>query len=294
MVSDIVISVLLSTALIGAYSLMAIGIVSIYRASKVLNLAQGTMAMIPAYVVASVNGWGVPVLVALVVGVGSGSGLGWLVERVFVRPLRGESDTSQTVGTVAAFGLLLALTVRIWDPTPRAPVEIFPRGEIDVLDASVRYGQLGLLVVMAIVATVLFLVFKYTDLGLIMRGTAENRTAAALMGANPQRATNIAWMLGGGLAGLAGILLAATANLDPYVLSLQALPAFVAVLIGGLESFPGAVVGGVAVGLAFGFVPQLPVLGGMSGAPQFLLAVLAIAAMARRGGGLATSTVRRG
>lgn len=295
MIADIVVSVLLSVALIGAYSLMAIGIVSIYRASKVLNLAHGTMAMVPAYVVFSLNGWGVPVVPSLIVGVASGAGLGWVVERFFVRPLRPDGETAQTVGTVAALGLILALAVRTWGATPQSAVAIFPEGSLDIANGSIRYGELGLFVIMFVVAGALFAVFKYTDLGLVMRGTAENRTAAALMGANPQRATNIAWMLGGGLAGLAGILLAGITNLDAFTLSLQALPAFVAALIGGLGSFPGAVVGGSAVGLAFGFVPRFPIIGGMSGGAQFVLALIAIVAMAARsGGGLSTTTLQRG
>lgn len=295
MFTDIIRSVLLSTALIGAYSMMAIGIVAIYRASKVLNLAHGTMGMVPAFVVFTMSAWGVPVLLALVIGVAAGTALGWGVERVFVRPLRSDGETAQTVGTVAALGLILALAIRVWGATPRSGVAIFPGGSFQVADGSIRYGELGLFAVMVVVAGALFAVFKYTDLGLVMRGTAENRTAAALMGANPQRATNIAWMLGGGLAALSGILLAGITNLDAFTLSLQALPAFVAALIGGLGSFPGAVVGGAVVGLAFGFVPQLPVIGEMTGASQFVLAVIAIVAMASRsGGGLATTNLQRG
>lgn len=292
MLRDLVVSVLLSVPLIGAYSMMAIGVVAIYRASKVLNLAHGTMAMVPAYVVLSLHGWGVPVVGALVLGTAAGCALGWCVERIFVRPLRDESETSQTVGTVAALGLILALSVRVWDATPQPAIPIFPEGTIEMGRFSVRYGELGLFVAMLAVAVALFAVFRYTDLGLVMRGTAENRTAAALMGADPQRATNIAWMLGGGLAGLAGILLAAITNLNPYTLSLQVLPAFVAALIGGLGSFPGAVAGGTVVGLAFGLVPRLPVVGEMTGAAQFVLAVVAVVAMASRGGGLAGTTVR--
>ncbi|MDQ3758312.1 MAG: branched-chain amino acid ABC transporter permease, partial [Actinomycetota bacterium] len=261
--STIVAPVLLSISLIGAYAILAIGVVAIYRASKVLNLAHGAMAMIPAYVLYSVSKAGVPLLAALLLAVGAGACLGWLIERVFVRPLRGESETSQTVGTVAAFGLLLAVSVRLWGTTPQRAVAVFPEGSIAVAGSSIRYGELGLFVVMLALSAGLFALFRYTELGLVIRGTAENRRAAALMGVNPQLVTNIAWALGGALAGLAGILLASITTLSPYTLSLQALPAFVAALIGGLGSFPGAVVGGVAVGLAFGFVPQLGPLGAM-------------------------------
>lgn len=293
--TNILVSLFLSLSRIGAYSLLAVGIVAIYRASKVLNLAHGAMALVPAYVAFSAASWGLPGMLALLVGVASGAGLGWLVERVFVRPLKSESATSQTVGTVAAFGVVLALTVRLWGATPDRAMQVFPEGSFRVAGSAVRWGELGLFVIMLIATGILFAVFKYTDLGLLMRGTAENQRAASLMGVNPQRITNIAWMLGGSLAGLAGILLAAVTALDPYVLSLQALPAFVAALIGGLESFPGAVVGGLAVGLAFGFVSLLPVVGDMDGAEQFVLGAVAIAAMASRGGGgLAGASMRGG
>ena len=282
--STILVSVLLSLSLIGAYSLLAVGIVSIYRASKVLNLAHGTMAMVPAYVTFTASRWGLPVPFALLVGVASGAGLGWLVERVFVRPLRSETVTTQTVGTVAALGLLIPITVLLWGGTPQPAVQIFPVKSFELSGGFIRLGQLGLFVVMMVVTAALFAVFRYTDIGLIMRGTAENRRAAALMGVNPQRVTNLAWMLGGGLAGLAGILLAAVTNLSPYTLALQALPAFVAVLIGGLESFPGAVAGGTLVGLAYGFVPRMPIIGTRDGAAQLVVAIVAIAAMAWRGG----------
>lgn len=293
--ADTFISLLLSLSRVGAYSLLAVGIVAIYRASKVLNLAHGTMALVPAYVALSASEWGLPVPVALVAGVAAGAALGLGVERIFVRPLRGESETAQTVGTVAAFGLVLALSVRVWGATPQPALQIFPDEDLRIAGSSIRLGELGLFLVMAVVTAALFAVFKYTDIGLIMRGTAENRRAAALMGVNPQRVTNLAWMLGGALAGLAGILLAAVTTLDPYVLSLQALPAFVAALIGGLQSFPLAVAGGAAVGLAYGFVPQVPVVGDMQGAQELALAVVAIAAMAYRGGGgLAMADMRAG
>lgn len=293
MLVDIAASILLSLARIGAYSLLAVGIVSIYRASKVLNLAHGAMALVPAYVAFTVSGWGMPMPIVLLAGVLSGAGLGWVVERIFVRPLKGESPTSQTVGTVAGFGMILAITIRIWGASSEVPAQIFPAGGVGVGGSTIKWGDFGLFGVMLVVTGVLFAVFKYTDLGLWMRGTAENQRAASLMGVNPQRITNLAWMLGGALAGLAGVLLAAVTVLEPFTLSLLALPAFVAALIGGLESFPGAVIGGTAVGLAFGFSGMVPVVGSMDGSAELVLGVVAITAMAMRGGGgLATASMR--
>src|SRR5437879_1717027 len=109
------------------------------------------------------------------------------------------------------------------------------------------------------------------------------------MGVDPDLAAAAAWALGGALAALAGVLLAAVTNLDPYNLSLEVLPAFVAVLLGGMESLPGAVWGAAVAGLAFGLVPTLtkiPLIGHVflySGAPQLILAILALGVMATRG-----------
>ena len=118
--------VLLALPNVGAYALFAIGIVVIFRASKVLNLAHGAMAMVPAYVVTSLSRAGVPVGVALVVGVLFGGVLGLGVERAFVRPLRDVSAAAQTVGTVAAFGLLVALAGKVWGTGTERAAQVFP------------------------------------------------------------------------------------------------------------------------------------------------------------------------
>src|SRR5258705_13647680 len=96
----------LSIPLIGAYMMFAIGVVVIYRSSRVLNLAHGAMAMVPGYVYYSLTKSGVPAVLALLVGVVAGALLGMAVEFVFVRRLRSQGATAQTVGTVAVTGLL--------------------------------------------------------------------------------------------------------------------------------------------------------------------------------------------
>src|SRR5258706_1103702 len=109
------------------------------------------------------------------------------------------------------------------------------------------------------------------------------------MGIDPDRTAALAWLFAGLLAGLGGVLLSSSTNLHPYVLSLQMLPAFVAALIGGLESLPGAVVGSVVVGVAQGMVPafaSVPLIGGVAsqaGVPELVLTVVAMAVMYARG-----------
>jgi sulfate-transporting ATPase len=287
--ADILVFAFLSIPLIGAFALFAVGISVIYRASRVLNLAHGAMAMFPAYVFYALTERGLPMPVALASAVSSGALLGILVERIFVRRLRRQGPTAQTVGTVAVTGLLIALVAKIWGTTPIVAPGVFPEGQISFAGAAVRYGDLGLLGIGLGLSGALFAFFRFTEFGLAMRGAAENRRAAALMGIDPNVSAAAAWALGGGLAGLAGVLLAAVTNLDPYNLTLQVLPAFVAALIGGLGSLPGAVGGAALAGLLFGLVPaltRLPIVGQIfvySGSTQLVLTILAIVVMALRG-----------
>lgn len=283
----------LAIPLIGAFSMFALGISVIYRASRVLNLSHGAMAMLPAYVYYSLSKAGLPLVVTLPTAVLVGAVLGIVVERIFVRRLRPQGPTAQTVGTVAVTGLLIALAAKVWGTTPLLAPGVFPEGQVEVAGAAVRYGDLGLFFVGIVVSGALFAFFRFTEVGLAMRGAAQNRRGAALMGIDPNKTAAAAWALGGGLAALAGVLLAAVTSLDPYNLSLQVLPAFVAALIGGLESLPMALAGAGIAGISFGLVPalaKLPVIGSVlrySGATQLVLTVLALVVIAIKGRRLA-------
>lgn len=282
LIDDLVTNVLLTTPLVGAYMMFALGIVFIYRGSKVLNLAHGAMAMVPAYIAYSLAG-GIGTIPATVIAVGAGGAIGVTVERVIVRRLRQASPTAQTVGTVGVLGLLIALAVRVWGTTPTRGPDVFPDRTYAVGNSILKLGDIGLFVCAVVIALLFMAVFRYTDLGLALRCSADNRRAAWLMGIDPDRTTAIAWLFAGLLAGLGGVLLGASTNLHPFNLSLQVLPAFVAALIGGLESEKGAIYGSLVVGLTLGIVPVLGSLGDQVGAPQVALVLLAFVVMSLRG-----------
>jgi branched-chain amino acid transport system permease protein len=288
----------LATPLAAAYALFALGIVLIYRASKVLNLAHGVMAMLPAYVALELSETGLPLLLCVVAGVIAGALLGVVVERAFVRRLRSVSPTAQTVGTVAVYGLVIAAVAKFVGTAPRNSPSLFGEGEVAMGSVVFRHDEIGLIVVAVGLTVALFALFKFTALGLAMRGSASNRTAAALVGVDPDRTTQVAWALGGALAAVAGIMLAALSSLDPFNFPLQALPGFVAALIGGLGSMPGALIGALVVGFATGGVPGLGAIPQLSGfvssigAAQAVLALVAFVVMARRGERLSAGDVR--
>jgi ABC-type branched-subunit amino acid transport system ATPase component/branched-subunit amino acid ABC-type transport system permease component len=290
--TDLLVTALLSLPLIGAYAINAIGIVVVYRASKVLNLAHGAMTMLAAYSAYQLAQWDLPRPIALVGGVAVAVLLALGVERFFVRRLRAGGPTAQTIGTVAAFGVMVAVAARVWGTTTRQSVPVFPEKSFEVGSSLISVGQIGLFVTMLLVAGGLFLLLQRTYVGLVLRGTAENRLAASLMGADPDRMTMMAWGIGGALAGIAGEMLAAVGSLNPYNLALAALPAFVAALLGGMISLPGAVGGAAVVGLVEGLTPRLPLVSDVEeGAGQLVIAILALVVMARRGTRLAAGEV---
>ena len=295
---DLLVYLLLSLPLVGAYALLALGIVVIFRASRVLNLAHGAMAMMPAYLAYDLAAHHVPMALIVPIAVASGGALGVLTERLFVRTLRRQGPTAQTVGTVAMFGLVVSLVSKHYGTTPLIGPRLFPEGGLQLPGSVLFYGDIGLFVTALVVAGLLLALFRYTDLGLSLRGAADNRVAAALVGIDPDRSARVAWLLGGSLAGLAGVLLGGVNNLSPYTLSLQMLPAFVAALIGGLASLQGALWGALLVGSLQGLVPALGQLAfarrivGQLGISQLSLTVIALSVMYLRGGAYTGSDVR--
>ena len=296
--SQVPVYLILSLPLVGAFAMFSLGVVAIYQASRVLNLAHGAMAMVPVYVLFELSQWGVPLVFGLPIAVVSGAALGVGVERVFIRKLRAQSPTAQTVGTVAALGVLVSLTAKVFGTTPRVAVNVFPEGGLHVGASLLRYGHIGLFFVALASSAAFFALFRFTDIGLAMRAAAQNRRAAALMGVDADLTTTMAWAIGGALAGLGGILLAAVTTLHPYSLTLIVLPAFVAALMGGLDSFGGAMVGAVVVGLAQGMVPAIGLVPGVGpfasqvGAAQVVVGLVAFTVMYLRGERISSSDVR--
>jgi ABC-type branched-subunit amino acid transport system ATPase component/ABC-type branched-subunit amino acid transport system permease subunit len=289
---------LLTLPLIGAYAMLAIGIVVIFRASRVLNLAHGAMAMAPTYLVYTPSHHHVPMPFAVPIGILFGAALGMMTERFFVRPLRRQGPTAQTVGTIAVFGVVVAVVARIYGTTPLAGPRVFPSGGIRLQDSTLLYGNIGLFLTAIAVTMGFVALFRFTNLGLALRGSADNRTAAALVGINPERAAVTAWVIGGSLAALAGILLGGVTSLSPYSLAFQMLPAFVAALMGGLSSLGGALLGAVFVGALTGLVPSLGLISffrpltSQLGISQLVLTVFALGVMYLRGTRYSSSDIR--
>ena len=241
------------------WALLATSVVMIYRASRVLNLAIGGMAMLGAYIMYQVHAWGVPMPFAVLASLTFGAAFGILMERLLLRPLRDKPILVSVIMTVGVLALCTELASVVWGQDERLAPELFPRGALKFGDAAIGYDRIGVLIItLAIMAGVVYL-FRRTTLGISMRAVSDDRRAALLMGVPADRVSTITWAIGGVLAAIAGMLLAPIVRLTPNGLVFQSIPALAAALFGGLVSIELTFAGAMAVGVLWSVLSGLSV-----------------------------------
>jgi branched-chain amino acid transport system permease protein len=230
-------------------ALAALGFVLIYKASEVINFAQGQFLLIGAYVVWALNvDAGVHWALAVAGAIGVAIVLGLVVERLILRPLVGEPTISVIMVTIGLAQVLGALVQIIWGTNPHAFPGFIPDDTVTIAGARVgenRLWALGL-VALALVAFALF--FQRSRHGIAMRAVADDQQAALTMGISVRRTFALAWALAGVSAVVGGMLVANLIGVSGEVSNVGLL-VFPVVIVGGLDSVPGAVVGGAIIGL---------------------------------------------
>jgi len=237
----------------GIYALVAIGWVLIYKCSGVLNLAMGEMTLIGAYLSLTFYSMGVPFFLALLISISIGFVLGILTERVFLDKLIGEPVLAVIMLTVGlsfffrgSIELIWGTDTRVFDPP------IFSLEPIKIGPVSISEVYLWSFIAAIILLIIFVCFFKYTRWGLAMQATADDEMAALSIGISARFVYAIAWAIAFVAAGVGGTLLGNINGLNISVgyLGLLVLPA---VVLGGLNSIPGAIVGGIAIGLLQNF-----------------------------------------
>ena len=237
-------------ALGSLYGLTALGLVLIFKTTDVVTFAQGEMAMVSTFVAFTLlTTLRLPFAVAFVLTLIFATLLGILVERLILRRVRPTPILNPIIVTIGLALILLGVAGWIWGYETRpfpAPVEGPP-----FRLGTVVLSQMNalILVVMLLLTVILFAFFRYSLTGIAMRAVAQNRLAAQLMGININHVNAMGWGVGTALGAVTGMLIAPLNYLDPNMMGDVVLKAFTAAVLGGFTSLPGAVVGGLLLGI---------------------------------------------
>jgi branched-chain amino acid transport system permease protein len=260
------------------YGLIALGFVLIYKATEQVNFAQGDMMMLGAYVTLGLTNtqflglpfWFSVPMAVIIMGV-----FGYLLDLFVLRRMFGQSQIAVVILTIALGFVLRFFAGLIWG---HEPVSL----ESPIVGKDVRFGGLvlGLDEVMIIFVTValtvaLYFYFNLTRLGIAMQASSQNQLAAYYMGIPVKRVNSLIWALAGAVAAIAGILFASKGSIDPST-GLLGIKAFAAAVIGGFGSLPGALLGGVIVGLIEPFAARYIAPGYSQIMPYLLLFLILV------------------
>lgn len=232
------------------YSLLGVAIVLIYQSTGVVNVAQGEFATLSTFIVWQSVAWGVPLLVGALLGFLAAVTLGVIIQVLIVRRLTKDDHLVVLVASIGLFLALNQLTGWIWTPVVRTLRSPFGEGRIPVGGASISYHTLGSIAVLAVVALVLYLLMMKTRLGLGLRAAATAPEWASLNGLNVQRHHMFGWGISLGVGSVAGLLAAPVFFLEPHMMYGAVLYAFAGVALGGFDSIPGAMLGGLLLGVS--------------------------------------------
>jgi branched-chain amino acid transport system permease protein len=233
------------------YALIAIGFVIVYKATGVLNFTTGGLLMFGAYLAHhAVGGWGLHFGLALLLGAFATGAVGILVQTLVLSRMAGKPHFTLIMLTWAVLIVLEQIPPAIWGYDVLTMGDPWGISMTSIGPLSVFTIDLWAVLLAVVIVVALYLFFRFSRLGIAMRATAIDREAAMAQGISPNTVFNTAWCLAGAVAGVAGIFLGGGARVVSPELSLIALAAIPAVIVGGLESPAGAVLGGVLIGIA--------------------------------------------
>ena len=237
------------------YALLGLGIVLVYKGSRVFNFAQGEFGTVAAFT-AYLLQFRMSLWVASAIGVAVGILMGLLTERLVVQPLFNAPKITLLVATSAVTSAAIALQLAIGDATFRSYPPLVEGTAFEAFNVPVRWQQLLVLFALGVVAFLLFVFFK-TELGTAVLAASQEPIATDLVGIGTRRMSSLVWGMAGLVGGLTGVLVAALQPFTPgYVTSNFLIFAFVGAVVGGMTSMPGAVLGGLVLGLVQSFSAQ--------------------------------------
>ncbi len=274
------------------YAAVALALVLIWRATRIVNFAQGAMLMFTTFIASAVINSTGSYVVGLLVALACGLVLGGMVERILVRPIEHAPPLNAVILTLGLYTLIVAIAGMIWGNTPRSFPAAFSLRGYKVGGTTLLFTPNDTFIVLIVVAlaALLAIVFRATSLGLRMRAAAFQPEVARLLGVRVGRMFTVGWALAAAAGALAGVLVAPSTFLGPNSFDPILISGFVAAVLGGLDSPPGAVVGGLLLGLALSYVSGYE---GSALVPLAALVILVVVLMVRPGGLFSSTQERR-
>ncbi|RZU34184.1 branched-chain amino acid ABC transporter permease [Blastococcus saxobsidens] len=276
------------------YSAFALALVLIWRSTRIVNFAQGSMAAATTFIALALIQAGQSYWVALVVALVSGFVLGALVERVIIRPVEGGPELNAVIVTLGLFVAIQALIAIIFGSSFQSfPTPFGVRG-FQVGGSTIPLTPTSLYVIGSVLITMALLValFRFTRVGLAMRASAFSQEVARLLGVKVGGMLTLGWGLAAVVGSLSGLLIAGGGFVYPAYMDSLIVFGFVAAIIGGLDSPVGAIVGGLILGLALSYVNGY-VERGSALVSVAALVILIVVLLVRPGGLFSSTTARR-
>lgn len=278
------------------YSAMALALVLIYKATGVVNFAQGDMAMFGTFIcyVFAVN-IGFPAWLAVLAGMATSAAGAAVIERVLIRPFDPRNHLAITIVTLGLLLVLNSMAGVIWGYDPRAFPTPFPlrNKSFSFLGAHIQWTSLFTWITILVAVLLVTLLLNRTKIGLAFRAVSSNLESSELVGIHVGRTLQFGWALAAAMGTLAGSLIANTTLLDPNFMSRVLIYSFAAATLGGLDSLGGAVLAGIIIGevetMAGGYIDFI----GSTLAPTVALFVIVVVLLIRPNGLFGSKRVER-
>jgi branched-chain amino acid transport system permease protein len=275
------------------YASLALALVLIYRAMDVANFAQGEMATFSTFISYSLIEYlHLDFWVAFVITVFVSFALGVVIERLMVRPFEGQPVLTLVIVTLGLFTIINGVTGLIWGYVFKSYRGAFPTEPVVFGGLYLNIQDLGILAVVLVVLLILYLFFSRTKAGLAMRAASLYPESSRLLGVRVSWMLALGWGLASAVGAVSGMLVAPIIFLDPNMMQSILLFAFVAAVLGGIESPLGAVVGGLLVGVVMALVGTY-IPGGQDLRLAFGLIVIVLVLLVRPAGLFGRAAVRR-
>ena len=254
------------------YAAVGLALVLIWRATRIVNFAQGAMLMITTFIAWKVISSGGSYVVGFVVALSCGLVMGAAVERILIRRVESAPPLNAVIVTLGLLVLLQSIAGMIWGNTPKSFPAAFSIQGYKVGSTTLLFAPNDLFIVLLVlgVALALAVLFRYTSIGLRMRAAAFQPEVARLLGVRVGQMLTLGWALAAVVGSVAGVLVAPSVFVGPNTFDPILIFGFTAAILGGLDSPLGAVVGGLVLGLALSYVS------GYEGSSVVTLAALVI------------------